>query len=234
MGRAAGFCVLAVATPYFTVRYAVNQATTGVAADEIETGSAAIRRVLADATYPAALRDRLFQEAVTHTGLVVVLLPADERLPTAEPGTYRHVTPLGIDTVLELTVHRVALEHRHRATKSVWSVSATDLNPSLPLVVTARTRVVKTADGTELYAYTREWTGRVASFTEWAANDAEQLREALGQLLPDIARDVVAQVFGVSIPPASASEAPATPNPNQELEPEAPPSPSEAKSPSQD
>jgi hypothetical protein len=111
------------------------------------------------------------------------------------------------------------------------SIRATDLNPVLALVVTTQRRVVKTADGTELYRYTGDHGGSWATFTDWGTNDAQLLRDGLDQLLREIAGEIVSQVFGVSVPPALEPAAPTKPIQDTEPEPQMPSPPREAERP---
>ena len=68
-------------------------------------------------------------------------------------------------------------------------ISAANLNPYLTVAVTARTRVLRTADGTVLYDHAGEHSGRGATFPDWGANDAQLLRDGLDQLFQEMARD---------------------------------------------
>ncbi len=148
------------------------------------------------------LRGQVLRVAPVHTGQSFVL-PSDlGPTPTSEGGGYRHLASQGIDTVLEIGVQRIALQASGRSTAgSLWSLSAAGLNPSLRLVVSARTRVIKVADGAELYAHAGDHQGSERTFTEWAANDAQAFREGLDQLMQNLAAEIVAQVFGVAVPP---------------------------------
>jgi len=218
-------CGLAVATPYLTVRYAVDQATEGVAANTIEAAETAVKAVLAERKHQALAREALFRVATLHTNQTLVLLP--DPGPSEAP-RYQPLAERGIHAVLEITIQRIALR-RPRGTggSSLLSISATDLNPSLTLVVTTRRRVVRTADGAVLYDHTGEHTGRGATFPDWGAKDAQFLQEGLDQLSREIAEEIVAQVFGVAVPPATEPATPAT-----EPDPQLPSFPSAAERPS--
>jgi hypothetical protein len=233
-GYALPACGVAVATPYFAARYAVDQATEGVAGDTIAASETAIQAVLGARTHETVVRDEVVRLAAVHTTQTLVPLPA-ERAPSAfEPTPYKHLAAQGIDTVIEITFQRVALQS-HSVSRvggnTIWSISAAELNPYLTLAVTARTRVLKTTDGTELYGHTRGYIGKGASFTDWGANDAQFLRESLEQLLREMAGEIVTQVFGVDLPPAREPEAPAAPTPAKEPESPAQPSARDAACP---
>jgi hypothetical protein len=213
-------CALAVATPYFAVRYAVDQATEGVTADTIDAAEAAITVVLAERNPQAVAQEALYREATKHTGQTLVLLANSGSVTPPEAPRYPHLAAQGIDTVLEIAVQRNALHpERARGGRNLLRINAMNLNPSLTLVVTARTRVLTTKDGTELYGHTRDYVGRGATFTDWGAIDAQLLRDGLDQLFQEMAGVIVAQVFWVTIPPVREPEAPAPPNLEQAPEP---------------
>jgi tetratricopeptide (TPR) repeat protein len=223
-------CALAAATPYFAVRYAVDQATEGVTADTIGAAEAAIKVVLAERNPQAVAQEALYRVATTQTGQTLVLLPNSGSVTPPEAPRYPHLAAQGIDTVLEIAVQRIALHpERARGGRNLLRINATELNPSLTLVITARTRVLTTTDGVELYGHTRDYVGRGATFTEWGATDAQLLRDGLDQLLQEMAGEIVARVFGVPIPPVREPEAPAAPNVEQAPEPPAQPSASDAE-----
>ena len=210
-------CALVLATPYLATRFAMDQAAKGVPADTIAAAETAIKAVLAEQKPQAMARDTLYGVAAARTGQLLVLLPAPGPATPSEAPRYRHLAAQGIDTVLEIAVRRIALRPQ-RATggRSLLGSSATGFNPHLTLVVTTQRRVVRTADGTVLYNYAGEHTGRTAPFTDWGANDAQLLRDGLAQLFREIAGEIVSQVFGVAVPPANEPAAPV--DPGKELE----------------
>ena len=233
MGRVPEACALGLATPYLAVRYAVDQATQGVSVEEVAASEAAIKTALAERTLPEALRDQVLRVAATQPPRSFVSLPDQGPSQPPETSNYRTLVGQGIDAVLELTVQQIALRpHGGSGSGSVWSLSAADLNPWLALIATTRTRVLKVADGTELYRYTVERREKGATFTEWGANDAQMLRDALERLPQDLAAEIMTQVFGVSVAPPSDPAAPTEP---AAAEPEAPSesSPSDAEGPSE-
>jgi hypothetical protein len=230
-GQCVAGCALVVATPYLATRYAIDQATQGVPADTIAAAEIAIRAVLAERPHQAVMRDEVVRLAAAHTRQTLVPLPAENCLSTAATNSYGPLAAHGIDTVIEFTLQRLVL--RPRPVKGgegarLGSIRAADLNPYLTLTVTARTRVLKTADGTALYEHTGDYIGSGATFTEWGANNAQRLQEGLDQLLGEMAREIVAQVFGVTVPPA----APTPPTADTEPEPQVPSAPNEAEIPS--
>ena len=165
------------------------------------------------------MRDAVFRLAAAHTRRTLVSLSGESCPPAAETTRYRPLVAHGIDTVIEITLQRLALQSRtsgRAGGDNLGRIRAANLNPYLTLTVTARTRVLRTADGTVLYDHAGEHTGREAMFPDWGANDAQLLRDGLDQLVQEMARAIVAQVFGVAIPPAIEPEVPAAPSPEQD------------------
>jgi hypothetical protein len=201
---------MAVATPYFAVALAMDQAKEGVASDEIKTGEAAITAALAERNLQEVLRDQFLRVAPVRTGQSFVLPSDFTPTPASDGGSYRQLAGQGIDTAFEIGIQRIALKSIGGSGCPKRIVCAADLNPSLRLVVTVRTRVIKVADGAELYAYTGDHQGSELTFTAWAANDAQAFREGLDQLMQKLGAEIVAQVFGVSAPsesdPAASTE----------------------------
>jgi len=236
-GTALPACGLAVVSPYLAVRYAVDQATEGVSPDTIAASETAITAVFAERIHQAAVQDEVVRVAVAQTGQSLVGLPDEGPRSAAETPRYTHLTAHGIDTVIEITLQRLALQSRTSGRAgggNLGSISTADLNPYLTLTVTARTRVLRTADGTVLYDHVGEYSGRGATFPDWGANDAQLLRDGLDQLFQEMARAIVAQVFGVAIPPAREPEAPTAPSPEQDRALQAQPSTSDAERPGQE
>ena len=232
-GYAVPACVVVLATPYLAFRYAVDQATEGVAPETIEGAEKAIKEVLAGRNHQVVARDELHRVAAAHTGQSVVILPnAGPPAPSEAPG-YRQLADQGIDTVLEITIQGIVLRHQSGGGGGIWSISGTDLNPNLRLVVTAHRRVVKALDGTVLYDHTGDHTGKLATFTDWGANDAQLLRDGLDQLFREMAGEIVAQVFGVQAPLAAEPAAVATLDPATEPESETPSSSGETEGPAE-
>jgi hypothetical protein len=69
------------------------------------------------------------------------------------------------------------------------------INPPLPLVVTAHARLVRVADGTELYAAPWTYRSGTRKFVEWAANNAQPLRTELDRAVQTLAETIVEELF---------------------------------------
>ena len=111
-GTALPACGLAVVSPYLAVRYAVDQATEGVSPDTIAASETAITAVFAERSHQAAVQDEVVRVAVAQTGQSLVGLPGEGPRSAAETPRYTHLTAHGIDTVIEITLQRLALQSR--------------------------------------------------------------------------------------------------------------------------
>ncbi len=233
MDSALPACGAPLLTVILPVGYAVTQATQGVSGEELAASEGAIRTALATPTFQEVLRDQVVRVAATHTPPSFVALADQGPTQPSETSNYRHLASEGIDAVLELAVQQLALRPLGSpGSGSLWSINGADLNPELALVATTRLRVLKLTDGTELYSHTMEQRGRGATFTEWGANDAQRLREALEQLTQELTAEIMRQVFGVSVPPVSDPAAPTAPDPGTEPAAQPESSTSDAESPS--
>ena len=89
----------------------------------------------------------------------------------------------GVDSILEISVLTVGLT-------GDW-----DVNPSLAMAITGRTRLIRAQDGTEIHASTLAQNGGMRMFTEWAADDARLFREELDRGLQNLAEEIVREYF---------------------------------------
>ncbi len=227
-------CAIAVGSPYLAVRFAMDQAAAGVPAEALEAAQTAIKAVLVERNYQVVARDTLFQVAAAHLGQPLVVVPDPGPPSPTEACRYHSLATQGIDTVLEVTVQRIALRPLGTtAGSTLLRLRATDFNPTLTLGVTTMRRVVRTADNRVLYEYAGEHTGQGATFTDWGANDAQLLRDGLHQLFQEMAGEILSQVFGVPMPSATDPAAPALPTPDSEPGPENPSLPGEAEGPTE-
>jgi len=140
----------------------------------------AIRNAVAELALPETLRQRVFAVAKERTSLTVVALPADRTLPTADLGD----GPGAPEITLEVALQRIEL------TREGW-----DINAPVGLVTVARARLIRAADGHELYRHAVTHGTAAQPFVEWAANDAHEFRGALTQAFVSIATEIVEVLF---------------------------------------
>src|SRR5438552_312619 len=137
---------------------AVYGVVTAESASRISAVENEVKSAVVALNVQATLRDHVLRTARDRSSLNFVAL--DDRGPTAvgEPIDYQALASEGVDTVVEVSVPRIRL-------------AGTDgINPPVGLFMTARVRVIRTADGAELYAETFEYGGgSTYKFLEWAA-----------------------------------------------------------------
>jgi hypothetical protein len=114
--------------------------------------------------------------------------------PPAESTIVAAPTNVVIDTTLEVTVVNAGL------------CGSRDRSSPLSAFLEARVRLVRARDGVELYAHT--WVPRagVATFDNWAADDAYAMRQELRRMVPSLAESVVEEVFLVYDPKQSGKQ----------------------------
>lgn len=129
-----------------------------------------------------ALRDRILQVAQEHTSHRFV--PLKDPPPTGryQKVDYESVKGKDIDTVLEISVPMVG-----------FIESSDDIGrPSVTLVMTTLARLIRVADGEEIFARTWEYGH---SPTQWAANDAKLVRDELDYALQTLAQWMAYELF---------------------------------------
>jgi hypothetical protein len=166
-----------------------------------------IRSALDGADLRAMLRDAVLRAAAGRTAHPLALVPGAGPAGPEERPAYRDLGPADIDTVLELTVTGIHLmpEARQRA-RDDWPFEHQS-NPDFALTVTARTRLVGLADGTELDSriLTVSSAGGDRTFAAWAHDDAAAVREGLDQAARSLAEMIVSDVLGVPPPQPEAT-----------------------------
>jgi hypothetical protein len=149
----------------------------------IDEAEATLRGALAEWNPQEALRDRVVAMAQRQTRYPMVLLPTQDSPAPYAHVDYRSLTGEGVDTVLEVAVHQLALA-------GAWTP-----NPPLAVVLTVRTKLVRVVDGKDLYAHTLDYQSAPRKFTEWAANNAQPFRDELDQAYAVLAEKIVEEVF---------------------------------------
>lgn len=97
--------------------------------------------------------------------------------------TYTNLLAAGVDTVLELEVIQPAL------------AGANGVNPRLAFGMDVKVRLLAAADDQLLYGDYLQYRSPMRSFSEWAANDARQLRGEIQSALEQVSCEVVSQIF---------------------------------------
>lgn len=167
-------------------------------ASRVEEAERALHKVLAELKVQETIRDLVLEVARVETGYQFVSLA--QRPATGEERVdYRSLVSEGIDTILEVGVSALGLE-------GPFGVNV--------LVVEACARLIRTADGAQLYALPPEgahpllFISRARKFVEWGAEDARPFREELDRGLRTLAEKMVEDLFLVHRLPGWRWEAP--------------------------
>jgi hypothetical protein len=208
LGVAVSNCAVGLGTPVLMVIGAIAQAGNGVPSAEVEAGEAAIQAALAESNIEEALRDSFLTIGRARTGRSLVLIPDRGRAAPFMAGTLPPMINRGFDTVVELGIQDIRLElSSSPAVGAIGALNPAESDSRLTLTVTARARVVRAVDGTELSMHTAMYRGRVRRYTDWVANSALDVRKELDRASQSLAADIVARLFGGSIAATSAAAA---------------------------
>jgi len=207
LGYAVSNCAVGLGTPVLMMLGAITQAENGVPPAEVEAGEAAIRSALAESHLEEALRNRFLTIGRARTGRSFVLIPDRGRTAPAMAGTLPPRIGQDVDTIVEVGIQEIRLElSSGSAVGAIGALNPAETDPRLTLTVTARARVVRAVDGTELSLHTAMYRGGVRRYTDWVANSALDVREELDRAGQSLAGDIVARLFGGSIDARSAPQ----------------------------
>lgn len=192
-------CLLVYWTPVMVVTGGVEGAVKGVPIAEFKVSAASLRDAAGEPDLARSLAERVATEAARRVGEGRVRFTADA-LPEGGAGSARSPGPagVGVDTVLEVRLERLGLKRVVRDNPGYgWSFSVESLiDAPLTLVVEARVRVLRAADGMTLYkgAFTHRAGGQ--KFTEWGREGAAAFRRERDLALAAVAEDIASTIFG--------------------------------------
>ncbi len=171
---------------------ALTPSATAVA--EAET---VLNEVAADPGLATAVRERFLQAVRRRRPQAVLTLPAPEQWAEEESSARVAWAWEGIETVLQVQGPGILL---------VKGRLAGSINPALRLSVSLGTRVIRTADGEVLYWSTLVYDGEARTYTGWAADNAQPLREAVARAMETLVHQSVALMFGPETAGGEATE----------------------------
>jgi hypothetical protein len=181
-GALVGGAILALAiglTPVAALVGGIYGAVAAEPADKVKAAEAALKSAFTDLKVQEAIRDRILRVARDRTDYGLV--PLGENVD--------------VDTILEISLPSLGL------------VGPAAVDPELFLIVRACPRLVRAADGAELYPPGPEGLREVAytsvprKFFEWAAEDARLFREEMERSYQGLAEKIVEDIFLLSLPP---------------------------------
>jgi hypothetical protein len=174
---------------------AVVGAVEAESAATVEESAAALQNALAELKIQETMRDRVLQVAQEQTRYPFVLLEDRGLTAYGEEVRYSASADEGIDTILEVSVPKLGL-------------LGGGVNPPLPLVMIADARLISVADGRELYAHTWKYRSGTRKFVEWAANNAQPLRDEIDRAYQSLAEQIVKELFLLYLIPGIEKESP--------------------------
>jgi hypothetical protein len=168
------------------------------------TNAAALGAATAALRFAEKLKDTLLRVAEQQAGCTLAAarlpLPTSAAAPPCPPqfpgmqsssgqshraaqATYLALAEQGFKTVLEIKCHQPGL------------VGSEAMNPRLAVSVDVRVRLLDAASGREIYYDYLQYRGPKRRFAEWAAIDAQPLRDELESCCRKLADEIVAQAF---------------------------------------
>jgi hypothetical protein len=181
---------------------------TADSASTIAAAESALTRAAADVDVQRSLREHVLRAVGEHGSLTFVDL--EERTAAdGAPADHRRWKHDGIDTVLDVTMSPLRF------------AGGAGVKPRVGVSMVAQARLIRTADGVEVYAGTFEYRGAADhTVTGWAADEAaaflQELDAGTRRLAADIARvlfpsDPVRDDDAPTAPPVEPLEAPTPP-----------------------
>ncbi|HEU5323489.1 MAG TPA: hypothetical protein VFX28_21975, partial [Methylomirabilota bacterium] len=147
----------------------------------------ALKSAAAERNLQEALRESVLEAGPRRTSLAFV--PVEPAVQAGDPGP----GPAGntvADTIVEVALKTMRLTRE-----------GPGANPPVMLVSTARARLVRAADGRELYRHAVTHRSATRPYEEWAADDGHPLKEALAAASAEMAEEII-DVFFVRSEPA--------------------------------
>ncbi len=174
-------------TPIGALVGGIYGAVTAESLEKVRAAESALSNAFLELGTQESLRDRLLH-AAGERGRHLPSLADSGPTSSDETVDYRSFAK-DVDTILEVSVTRIAFS------------GSTGINPPLGLTVGARIRLIRTADGIELYAlpgrhnYRLEYRSEPRKLNEWAVNDAQLFREELDRAYRSLAEQIVFVLF---------------------------------------
>src|SRR5437867_1394732 len=177
----------------------VYGAVTAESGSKIDAAETELKSAVTQSNVQATLRDHVLQTVRARSSLNFVAVDDHQTSAAGERIDYGALVSTDIDTVLEVSVPRIGL------------VAQSGINPPVSLFMTARARLIRTAERAELYAEKFDYRGGAAyKFLEWAADEGQVFRQEVDRGARILAEDIVGLVF-LSV--TAAVSLPALPRP---------------------
>ena len=183
----------------------VYGAVTAESGSKIDAAETELKSAVTQSNVQATLRDHVLQTVRDRSSLNFVAVDDHQTSAAGERIDYGALVSTDIDTVLEVSVPRIGL------------VAQSGINPPVSLFMTAGAKLIRTADGAEVYAEKFEYHGRDAyKFLEWAADEGQVFRQEVDRGARRLAEDIVRLLFPAeparnSMPAEPSPEPPTAP-----------------------
>ncbi len=186
-GDPRGTAGLIMVSPGIAAVGALLGAVLAPSAAGVEEAETVLDQAVADPDLQVAVRDCIVQAVQGRRPQAVPAFPEPDSAAEEEAIAQAVRSYEGIDTVLEVYGPTIALRKGDYAG---------DINPGLRLSVNLYSRLIRTADRALLYTYSPEHRGEARTFTAWATNNAQPLREEVARASQTLAKEIVDQLFG--------------------------------------
>lgn len=176
--------ILAIAlVPVGAVVGGVGGAVMADSAENVNAREATLKTAFADLKMQEALRDRV-QARVADLRTFTATLFADQgpAMEGQQPD-YQSLKTSGIDTVHEVAIQKLVLTGSGR------------VNPDLAVRLTARVRLVSTADNKEVLSRQFDCGSTPDKFAAWAAADAQKFRSEIERCYNDLSDRIVKDLY---------------------------------------
>lgn len=164
-----------------------------VAQDLSDQGKA--RRRIGEAVAQLRASDRLAEAAYravrSHTSFALDLLPDAAPASAEAKPDYRRLAARGMSAALEVAVTQFDVEAREK---------------EMAIALRARSRLYRTADGRLLEEFATDARSEFRRYEDWAANEAEPLRQALERSLTQLGESIAAAHLGARPSTAASAE----------------------------
>jgi hypothetical protein len=161
----------------------VHGAVTAEPAEVVQEADLALRNVFAEANVQEILRDHIIEAIPKDTSYSLTILRSDGPSRAGDVVDYRSAIGGGIQAVLEIGLQDVEL-------LGEWVA-----NPPLRLRMNAKARLIRGSDNRVVYDRQFAYFGGERSLGEWAADNAQPLREEFERCYDTLARDIVRAIF---------------------------------------
>jgi len=187
-GEAAGFYLLflfALATAATPVG-AVVGAVRAMPGKEAASSEALAKEILERMRTQEILRDEILDAGIEKSGHR--LIPVDGVGPSSADNvvSYESLAGMGIDTVLEVALQRIALESEK------WGS-----NPPLMFTMKARCRLIRVADGTVIDDHEYRTSSAERRFADWTSDNAALLGKEYVDGYRKLASAIIQRIFQV-------------------------------------